>query len=51
MKSPGRATWPVPIAGPVPSPGVNARRQPYGIKTTEAHHYRRFVLQRLGDCG
>lgn len=26
-----------------------ARRQPYGIKTTEAHHYRRFVLERLGD--
>ncbi|HLV80880.1 MAG TPA: TIGR04053 family radical SAM/SPASM domain-containing protein [Chthonomonadaceae bacterium] len=26
-----------------------AKRQPYGIKTTEAHHYRRFVLQRQGD--
>jgi radical SAM protein len=24
-------------------------RQPYAIKTTEAHHYRRFVLQRRGD--
>lgn len=27
----------------------HALRQPYGIKTTEAHHYRRFVLQRQGD--
>ena len=27
----------------------HARRQPYAIKTTEAHHYRRFVLQHLGD--
>jgi radical SAM protein len=27
----------------------HAGRQPYGIKTTEAHHYRRFVLQRMGD--
>jgi radical SAM protein len=27
----------------------HAQRQPYGIKTTEAHHYRRFVLQRQGD--
>ena len=27
----------------------HAGRQPYGIKTTEAPHYRRFVLQRLGD--
>ena len=27
----------------------HARRQPYAIKTTEAHHYRRFVLQRQGD--
>ncbi|MCC6682638.1 MAG: radical SAM protein [Phycisphaeraceae bacterium] len=26
-----------------------ARIQPYGIKTTEAHHYRRFVLQHAGD--
>lgn len=26
-----------------------AQRQPYAIKTTEAHHYRRFVLQRRGD--
>ncbi len=26
-----------------------SRRQRYGIKTTEAHHYRRFVLQRQGD--
>jgi radical SAM protein len=24
-------------------------RQPYGIKTTEAHHYRRFVLQQHGN--
>jgi AdoMet-dependent heme synthase len=28
---------------------VHARSRPYGIKTTEAHHYRRFVLQRQGD--
>jgi radical SAM protein with 4Fe4S-binding SPASM domain len=27
----------------------HARIQPYGIKTTEAHHYRRFVLERMGD--
>ncbi len=27
----------------------HAGKQPYGIKTTEAHHYRRFVLQRMGD--
>jgi len=27
----------------------HAQRQPYGIKTTEAHHYRRFVLQRQGN--
>lgn len=27
----------------------HAQRQPYGIKTTEAHHYRRFVMQRQGD--
>lgn len=27
----------------------HANRQPYSIKTTEAHHYRRFVLQRMGD--
>ncbi|HZO91074.1 MAG TPA: TIGR04053 family radical SAM/SPASM domain-containing protein [Chthonomonadaceae bacterium] len=26
-----------------------AQKQPYGIKTTEAHHYRRFVLQRQGN--
>src|SRR5690606_20159577 len=26
-----------------------ARLQRYGIKTTEAHHYRRFVLQHAGD--
>lgn len=26
----------------------HAQTQPYGIKTTEAHHYRRFVLQRRG---
>ncbi len=26
-----------------------AGRQPYGVKTTEAPHYRRFVLQRDGD--
>jgi len=28
---------------------IQAGRQPYGIKTTEAPHYRRFVLQRQGD--
>ena len=28
---------------------IQAGRQPYGIKTTEAPHYRRFVLQRKGD--
>lgn len=28
---------------------IQAGRQPYGIKTTEAPHYRRFVLQRNGD--
>lgn len=27
----------------------NARRQPYAIKTTEAHHYRRFVLEKQGN--
>ena len=27
----------------------HAERQPYGIKTTEAPHYRRFVLQRQGN--
>lgn len=27
----------------------NAQRQPYGIKTTEAHHYRRYVIQHHGD--
>jgi radical SAM protein len=27
---------------------VHSRRQPYGIKTTEAPHYRRYVLQRAG---
>jgi MoaA/NifB/PqqE/SkfB family radical SAM enzyme len=27
----------------------HARRQPYAIKTTEAPHYRRFVLERGGD--
>src|SRR5688572_11940150 len=26
-----------------------SRRQRYGIKTTVAHHYRRFVLQRMGN--
>jgi radical SAM protein with 4Fe4S-binding SPASM domain len=26
-----------------------SRRRPYGIKTTEAHHYRRFVLQHQGN--
>lgn len=26
-----------------------SRKQPYGIKTTEAHHYRRYVLLRRGD--
>lgn len=26
-----------------------ARSQPFAIKTTEAHHYRRFVLARMGD--
>ncbi|MBC8351690.1 MAG: TIGR04053 family radical SAM/SPASM domain-containing protein [Planctomycetes bacterium] len=28
---------------------IQAGRQPYGIKTTEAPHYRRFVLQRHGN--
>lgn len=28
---------------------IQAGRQPYGIKTTEAPHYRRFVLQRNGN--
>ena len=28
---------------------IQAGRQPYGVKTTEAHHYRRFVLQRGGN--
>lgn len=27
----------------------HARRQPYGVKTTEAPHYRRYVLQHGGD--
>lgn len=27
----------------------HAKKQPYGIKTTEAHHYRRFVLMRQGN--
>jgi radical SAM protein len=27
----------------------HAQRQPYAIKTTEAPHYRRFVLERTGD--
>ncbi len=27
----------------------NATRRSFGIKTTEAHHYRRFVLQKQGD--
>ncbi len=27
----------------------HSRTQPYGIKTTEAHHYRRFVLRKQGD--
>jgi radical SAM protein len=27
----------------------HARNKPYGVKTTEAPHYRRFVLQRGGD--
>lgn len=27
----------------------HARIQPFGIKTTEAHHYRRFVLEKMGD--
>lgn len=27
----------------------HAQTKPFGIKTTEAHHYRRFVLQRQGD--
>lgn len=27
----------------------HAQRQPFAIKTTEAHHYRRFVLQQRGD--
>lgn len=28
----------------------HARRQPYAIKTTEAPHYRRFLMQRLGQA-
>jgi radical SAM protein with 4Fe4S-binding SPASM domain len=28
---------------------TQSQRQPYGIKTTEAPHYRRYVLQRGGD--
>jgi AdoMet-dependent heme synthase len=28
---------------------LHAQRQPYAVKTTEAPHYRRFVLQRGGD--
>jgi len=27
----------------------HARNEPYAIKTTEAHHYRRFVLERMGN--
>jgi len=27
----------------------HARHKPYGIKTTEGHHYRRFVLQQRGN--
>lgn len=27
----------------------HSRQQPYAIKTTEAHHYRRFVMQNRGD--
>jgi radical SAM protein len=27
----------------------HARQQPFGVKTTEAHHYRRFVLQQKGN--
>ena len=27
----------------------HAQSQPFAVKTTEAHHYRRFVLQREGD--
>jgi len=27
----------------------HAQSKPYGVKTTEAHHYRRFVLQQKGD--
>jgi radical SAM protein with 4Fe4S-binding SPASM domain len=27
----------------------HSKKQPYGIKTTEAHHYRRFVLEKHGD--
>jgi AdoMet-dependent heme synthase len=27
----------------------NARLRPFGIKTTEAHHYRRYVLEQAGD--
>jgi radical SAM protein len=28
---------------------TQAGKQPFGVKTTEAHHYRRFVLQRGGN--
>jgi radical SAM protein len=27
----------------------HAKCQPYAIKTTEAHHYRRYVLEKMGD--
>lgn len=27
----------------------HAKAQPYAIKTTEAHHYRRYVLEKMGD--
>ncbi len=27
----------------------HAQTKPFGIKTTEAHHYRRYVLQKMGD--
>lgn len=30
---------------------MHAQRQRYGIKTTEGHHYRRFVLQQGGNAG
>jgi radical SAM protein len=28
----------------------HARRQPYAIKTTEAHHYRRYVMEKTGNA-